>query len=124
MTWPKDGQIRGPVTIDALIREAYATSVEKGWHEGDESPPSTVRIIAWLGLIMSEASEAIEDAREGRLALTVSESSKPEGLPSELADVLIRIGDMCGALNIDLDAAVRAKLAYNRTRHRHGGKRA
>lgn len=49
---------------------------------------------------------------------------KPEGVPSELADVLIRIGDMAYLYGIDLEKAVEEKMAYNKTRSfRHGGKR-
>lgn len=50
--------------------------------------------------------------------------TKPEGIPSELADVVIRVFDLCGAYNIDLEAAIEEKLKYNRTRAiRHGGKK-
>ena len=48
--------------------------------------------------------------------------AKPEGLPSELADIAIRLADLCGALGIDLDAEVQAKMAYNATRGRMHGK--
>jgi hypothetical protein len=48
---------------------------------------------------------------------------KPEGIPSELADVFIRLVDTAGRYGIDLDAAVAEKLVYNRGRgYRHGGK--
>lgn len=48
---------------------------------------------------------------------------KPEGFPIEIADALIRIFDLAGAHGIDLDEAVRIKMAYNATRPvRHGGK--
>jgi len=112
-----------PLTIADLQRESYETAVAKGWHDEDESPPSPIRVIAWMGLICSEAAEAIEDARKGRMTTTIREDGKPEGLPSELADVVIRACDTAGALGIDLEAELRAKLAFNRTRgHKHGGK--
>ena len=41
----------------------------------------------------------------------------------ELADICIRIADYCGYRNIDLGAAILAKMDYNATRpHMHGGK--
>lgn len=47
--------------------------------------------------------------------------AKPEGLPSELADTLIRILDACAAWGIDIEEAVQRKIAYNRTRQiKHG----
>ena len=62
--------------------------------------------------------------RENGLASGVSGNGKPEGVASELADTVIRIADMCGALGIDLEAAIVAKVAYNAGRpYRHGGKR-
>jgi hypothetical protein len=38
---------------------------------------------------------------------------------------VIRILDLCGALGIDLEEAMRMKHEYNKTRpYRHGGKKA
>lgn len=48
---------------------------------------------------------------------------KPEGVPAKFADILIRIFDTCGLFNIDLDAAVKEKMLYNKSRSRkHGDK--
>lgn len=52
-------------------------------------------------------------------------NGKPEGFVVELADVVIRIADLCGALRLDLASAIETKNFFNETRsHRHGGKRA
>ena len=77
-----------------------------------------------VALAHSELSEALEAYRDRGFIDTVTENGKPEGVASELADTVIRIADMCGALGIDLSAAVVKKMAYNATRtYRHGGKR-
>jgi hypothetical protein len=82
-----------------------------------------VRVIAWLALINTEVAEAVEDVIAGRWETTRNEKGKPEGLGSELADIVIRTFDDAGALGIDLGAALRMKLDYNRARsYRHGGK--
>lgn len=48
---------------------------------------------------------------------------KPEGVGSELADVLIRLLDTVDRLDIDLEGEFMRKLQYNATRgYRHGGK--
>jgi NTP pyrophosphatase (non-canonical NTP hydrolase) len=49
------------------------------------------------------------------------ELGKPVGVPSELADIVIRVANMCGEYGIDLDRAISEKMSYNRTRaYMHG----
>jgi hypothetical protein len=78
-----------------------------------------------LLLIVSEVSEALEEFRDGRSLTDVyynaANPDKPEGIPIELADALIRILSFCDANRIDIDAAVSLKMAYNKSRpHKHG----
>jgi NTP pyrophosphatase (non-canonical NTP hydrolase) len=62
---------------------------------------------------------------DARAAWELQQPPKPEGVPSELADVVIRALDAADAWGIDLGAVIEEKLAYNATRgHRHGGKTA
>jgi hypothetical protein len=50
---------------------------------------------------------------------------KPVGIPSEMADIIIRVLDACAAYGIDIEEAMRIKMAYNETRpYRHGEKNA
>ena len=52
-----------------------------------------------------------------------SEGGKPEGVPSELADVVIRIMDMCEHYEIDLGAVIMEKHDFNKKRpYKHGKK--
>lgn len=49
---------------------------------------------------------------------------KPLGIAVELADCILRILDYCAAEGIDIDAILREKHEYNKTRpYRHGGKK-
>lgn len=84
-----------------------------------------IRALSWLGLICSEVAEAAFDVKVEHWGTTVREDGKPEGLGSEAADILIRVFDHFTAMGVDLEAELRLKQAYNRTRpHRHGGKAA
>lgn len=108
--------------------------------------------ISKLGLIITEVSEAIEELRNGHgigeryhtingeqvyrgtegadwqnasnSASWTGVPAKPEGVPSELADVVIRCFDLAHEAGIDLSDAIFEKLEYNSTRGRmHGGKK-
>ncbi|WP_342576421.1 hypothetical protein [Paenibacillus sp. FSL M8-0142] len=122
-------------TINELVQAAHQNAVSKGWWD---EPRSFGEIIA---LIHSEASEALEDHRNGKLPTEVwfeaknydgvivqfkeqaAPDFKPCGIPSELADIVIRVFDACGRYDIDLERAITQKMAYNATRpQRHGGK--
>jgi len=50
--------------------------------------------------------------------------AKPEGVPSELADIVVRVMDFAGEHGIDLADAIQEKLAFNEQRAAmHGGKK-
>lgn len=110
------------VGLNELRDAVHALARDKGWWDG-ENPTSAQAIGAKLALVHSEVSEALECVRWGAPYVARVENGKPEGLPIELADALIRILDMCGALGIDIAEAVRTKHEYNAQRaFRHGGK--
>ena len=66
-----------------------------------------------------------EEYRNGHAATETyyRKDGKPEGIPSELADVIIRIFDYCGYAGIDIEKANKEKHEFNESRpYRHGGK--
>jgi NTP pyrophosphatase (non-canonical NTP hydrolase) len=94
--------------IQTLCKEAYKTACEKGWHT-EFREMGTI-----LCLIHGEVSEAMEADRRGEGWDRVTE---------ELADVCIRIFDLCGSMNLNLEKAIMEKMEYNKTRsYKHGGK--
>jgi NTP pyrophosphatase (non-canonical NTP hydrolase) len=124
--------------INEMSRKAWSIAASKGWWDfaarevADGDAPclpgltmTPTEVTAQLALVMTEASEAIECVRDGDYAprLSTEKPGKPEGLPSELADIVIRVGQLAHAMGIDLEEAIRVKMEHNAVRvHRHGGR--
>ncbi len=109
------------MTIKEWQRAVYSLAKEKGFR--DEG--LTVWIM--LGNLHAEISEAWEEARRpdfDPLRWRIRRDGKPEGFPSEIADIAIRLLDLAEHYGIDVEDAIKTKHAYNKTRaFRHGGKR-
>lgn len=107
----------------------------KGWYDTDHldtAPKINGRnSLEICALITSEISEALEEARHGKMQ-TYWETDKngvprPKGFFMELAGAFVRIADTFGAAadeyGEDFDLCVSREMEYNETRDtRHGGK--
>lgn len=94
-------------------KEANKCSIEKGWWNRHRGFPEL------LCLLHSEVSEALDAYRKLKPPYTLSNDKIVE----ELADVVIRLWDICGQYGIDISAAVLKKHFKNLRRpYRHGDK--
>lgn len=115
----------------ALVSVCHAASRNAGWwtaHGIDiinliKSPPSkwdaycAAAIVSQkLMLSVSELAEGMEGHRKGKM-----DDHLPHrpSLEVELADTVIRIADLAGALGLDLGGAIAEKLAFNAQRADH-----
>lgn len=106
------------MSLNDIGRESLETSAAKGFQS--VKPEDWDELLVYnivptkLALIHSEVSEALEEFRKDH---------RLEQFGGELADIIIRVGQLGVGLGIDLDEAVRAKLTTNRDRpHQHGGR--
>jgi hypothetical protein len=136
--------------LSNLQQHIFNINESKGFHDDRPKPMrigSTITGIAernqqlalanWQGnkllLIVSEIVEAQDEIRNGRAAdetyyptwVEDEDASfgthKPEGVPSEIADAVIRCFDFAATEGFDLGAIIAEKLAYNETRpYKHG----
>lgn len=111
--------------LNKMAKAAYENSLNHGFWDGKNALDS---IPEKLMLIVSELSEALEEYRNGNMDNYHSDldcwRAKPEGFGPEMADAVIRIGDLAHALGYDLNALVKEKHEFNKTRpYKHGGKK-
>ena len=93
--------------MNELAREIAEWREEKGFVTGWDN------MLEKLMLVVSEASEAAECYR----------NDNREGFNEEIADIFIRLFDICGTIDIDIEKEIEKKMEKNRNRpYRHGKK--
>lgn len=119
-----------PGCAEKHVREAgelltlicFSASFAAGWHNDLKTgQPFTAeqqneRFGLRIALCHSELSEALEGHRKGLMDDKLPHRRMAE---VELADAVIRIFDLGGAMGYDLGGAIAEKLAYNRQRADH-----
>lgn len=119
---PYDAQVAGQI----LQHACHGAAVKAGWwHHGDNGFVDEVRSNSRMGkalvaeklcLVHSEVSEAMEGHRKNLMDDKLPHRKMCE---VELADAVIRIFDLAGAMGFDLGAAISEKMAYNAVREDH-----
>lgn len=107
-------------TLNEIAKEAYENSKNHGFWDKNRDFGEIV------ALMHTELSEAFEEYRCGKKynETYYENGNKPCGIPSELADVIIRICDFCGAHEIDIEKIIEEKMSYNKNRaYKHNGKK-
>ena len=117
--------------IKKLIQEAHENAVKHGFWDGYNAihtfesfkdsdfnyldtyggEAEKAFISQFLMLIVSEVAEAQEGLRHNDM----------NNFREELADVAIRLADLCGGLDIDLETEIQKKMDINKNRpYKHG----
>lgn len=112
--------------LKTIAQHVHKDNVERGFYD----QPRELGTL--LMLIVSELSEALEADRKnfhvdvGNIPVNIfnPDSFKAkikDSFEDEIADAFIRLFDLVGYMDINIDAHIAAKLNYNKTRgYKHG----
>jgi NTP pyrophosphatase (non-canonical NTP hydrolase) len=106
--------------LNELSEYCYQQAKYKGFYDKELS------IGERLLLVITEISEGYEILRKQLTTNTIEEIittgyEKKDSFNDEMADVFIRLLDLCGSLKIDIAKQIKWKLEYNKERpYKHG----
>lgn len=107
------------VAVSSLIFHAHKASVDGGWWNDPatgEDLHGKRNVPEMLMLIVSEIAEAMEGYRKNKMDDKLPHHKM---ITVELADGLLRIGDLAGALDLPVGKATKEKRDYNLIREDH-----
>lgn len=105
---------------ECLVNICHGAAAAAGWWNDLKTGEPIINRPHVVGeklmLIVSEVAEAMEGHRKG-----LADDKLPHRamIEVELADAVIRIADLAGAMGLDLGGAIAEKLAYNAKRTDH-----
>lgn len=125
------------IDFNKKAQEIFLANKEKGfWDNQSRDIKNKDEVALKLMLIVSELGEAMEAHRKNKFANIEAykkgvwdtfkqgfELNVKDTLEDEIADTIIRLFDMAGGLNIDLNFHIENKLKYNATREKLHGKK-
>lgn len=106
--------------FNALADKCHKASFSSGWWNDKDgnplSPENDYHIATKISLIHTEVGEATEAHRRNAMDDKIPHRL---GIECELADVIIRVGDLAAALNLDVGGAIAEKMEFNSVRPDH-----
>lgn len=111
--------------LDKLVDRAYTITKEHRFlpDRNTPIPPQEYEnlILKQIGCLYEEVGELFQELRNGHQLNVVTYrvtdcGQKPEGFPTELADLVIRVMSLSGWMGIPLEQIILEKMAYNEKR--------
>ena len=116
------------LTLNQLARLVHTAAADHGAWDDAACRPGEKDLALRLALVHGEVSQALgallagepdRTEESGRIvskldptAVPYVASGEPKGFLSELADVVLRVLDVCGACGFDIDGMVALKATY------------
>lgn len=115
-----DDEVEDFYNLAYWVNECHSSSYQAGWWGTlgyyDRNLKDPLFLATKIALMHSELSEALEGLRKDTMD---DHLPHRKTLEVELADLAIRLFDLCGALEIDLEATIIEKMNYNAKRADH-----
>lgn len=121
-TAPANSNHNHAAALNLFAADCHAASRRAGWYTDPHTGKALERNVPeMMMLTVSEIAEAMEGYRKSTPAAPRMDDHLPhrKSVEVELADALIRIGDLATYLGLDLGGAVVEKMKYNSVREDH-----